>query len=107
MTGRMIFMGKGQMDKILIEVACAFPERQTVIEIECDQGVTIENAIQQSDILSQFPELEDVEYSYGVFGLRQPSNFVLSNHDRVEIFRPLILSPTEARRLRAKSKSNK
>lgn len=37
----------------------------------------------------------------GVFGRRQPPSYRLQPYDRVEIYRPLIVDPKEARRRRA------
>ncbi|NKB62423.1 MAG: RnfH family protein [Gammaproteobacteria bacterium] len=89
-----------------IEVVYALPERQEVISIKCENGTNIEQAILQSGIIDLFSEIDLSENQIGVHGMKQPLDYELSNFDRVEIYRPLQLSPTEARRLRAKSKSN-
>ena len=95
------------MSSIHVEVVCAFPDVQKVVSLECDPGITLQQALSKSRILDHFPELNLDEIQYGVHGLRQPPDFVLSDNDRVEIYRPLFLSPTEARRLRAESRDRK
>ena len=95
------------MNSIHIEVVCAFPDVQKVISLECNPGITLEQALSQSGILDYFSELNLGEVQYGVHGLRQSLDLVLSDNDRVEIYRQLFLSPTEARRLRAASRDRK
>jgi putative ubiquitin-RnfH superfamily antitoxin RatB of RatAB toxin-antitoxin module len=95
------------MNRFHIEVVCAFPDVQKVVSLQCDPGITLEQAINKSRILDDFPELNLDEVQYGVHGLRQSPDFVLSDNDRVEIYRQLFLSPTEARRLRAESRERK
>ena len=89
---------------ISIEVVYALPEQQVVIPLECISPVTIEQAIQQSRILEQFPEIVLEDEGVGIYGFRQPLNHVLEPGDRVEIYRPLFLSPTDARKMRAASR---
>ena len=93
--------------KIPLEVVYALPDQQVVIALHCEQPVTIEQAIHQSGILKQFPEIELVDDGVGVFGCRQPLNHLLQGADRVEIYRPLLMSPTEARKMRALSRKRR
>ena len=87
--------------RISISVVFALPERQWIVDLECESGVTLEQAVERSglrDLLQGYSDLE-----YGVYGFRQPLDHILSDGDRVEVYRSLTLSPTEARRLRAKA----
>jgi hypothetical protein len=43
----------------------------------------------------------------GVYGKLKPPDTVLREHDRIEIYRPLIADPKETRRLRAELKARK
>lgn len=90
-------------ETISIEVACATVERQIVLELEVIPGTTLSSALTKSGILDAFPELSVEILQFGVYGLRQRGDYVLQKGDRVEIYRPLLVSPTEARRLRAKA----
>jgi uncharacterized protein len=46
----------------------------------------------------------DAEVAVAVFGERVDSGYVLSAGDRIELLRPLLVDPKEARRKRAKTK---
>jgi len=92
---------------ISIEVVFALPGRQVVEQLQFDSPVTIEQAIIASTVLRQFPEIDLSVTPVGIFGTERPLDWVLENQDRVEIYRPLTMSPTEARRLRAEVKAGR
>ncbi len=91
-------------DRISVEVVYALPDEQKVVALDCARGTTIAQAIEQSGIVFLYPELAGRNHDAGVHGYRQRPDFVLSDHDRVEIYRPLLVPPTEARRLRARAR---
>lgn len=89
-------------DKLIdVEVAYAKPEQQVIVTLKMPEGTTVEQAILASGLLSRFPEIDGADLKAGIFGsvcrLDQP----LRIGDRVEIYRPLIHDPKEARRQRA------
>ncbi len=84
-----------------VEVSYALPERQTVRALEVEPGVTVEEAIRASGILEEHPEIDLKENKVGIFGKVTRLDTVLRDGDRVEIYRPLIADPKEARRRRA------
>ena len=86
---------------ITIEVAYAVPEQQVLITLEMPEGVTAEQAVKASGLLSQFPEIQGRELAVGIFGAVCKPEQVLVQADRVEIYRPLVHDPKEARRHRA------
>jgi putative ubiquitin-RnfH superfamily antitoxin RatB of RatAB toxin-antitoxin module len=88
-----------------VEVAYALPDRQLIMRLEVETGTTVAEAVELSQIWLQFPELEGVELTLGVFGRKRPPDYVLRSGDRVEIYRPLIADPKEVRRQRAEEKS--
>ena len=88
--------------KIQVEVAYAKPDAQVIIPVDAAEGITLEQAIEQSGILSQFPEIDLSQNKVGIFGKISKKDQVLRNHDRVEIYRPLIADPKEVRKQRAK-----
>jgi len=55
----------------------------------------------QSGIMMDFPDLELEDAKVGIFGKVAAMTTVLSDGDRVEIYRPLIADPKEVRRKRA------
>ena len=90
-----------------IEVVYALPREQVVIGLQCESPITIEQAIRQSGILKRFPDIQLSDDNVGIFGYRQPLNYPVSAGDRVEIYRPLLLSPTEARKIRAAARQTR
>jgi len=88
-------------DKMRVEVAFALPEEQTIIPLEVRRGATLEEAIRQSGILQRFPMIDLSKNKVGIFGKLSKLNAELKPGDRVEIYRPLIADPKEARRKRA------
>jgi putative ubiquitin-RnfH superfamily antitoxin RatB of RatAB toxin-antitoxin module len=86
-----------------IEVIHALRARQDQVEIELPDGATIAQAI---EYLAQMPECSGWqidESAIGVFGQLRPMETVLETGDRLELYRPLIVDPKAARRLRAES----
>ena len=88
---------------INIEVAYALPEKQIIRAVNVDAGTTIGAAIVQSGIMMDFPELDSQleDAKVGIFGKAAAMTTVLSDGDRVEIYRALIADPKEVRRRRA------
>ena len=84
-----------------IEVAYALPHRQFLRCLKVSSGSTVREAIVQSGVLSKFPEINLESIKVGIFSRPAGLGDSLNSGDRVEIYRPLILSPTDARRLRA------
>ncbi len=89
------------IESINVEVAYALPEKQIIRAVNVDAGTTIGAAIVQSGIMMDFPELELEDAKVGIFGKVAAMTTVLSDGDRVEIYRPLIADPKEVRRKRA------
>ena len=84
-----------------IEVAYALPHRHFLRRLKVPSGSTVREAIVQSGVLSKFPEIDLESVKVGIFSRLADLGDPLNSGDRVEIYRPLILSPTDARRLRA------
>jgi len=84
-----------------VEVVYALPDRQVMKRLNVTKGTTAENAIVQSGILEMFPEIDLTRNRYGIFGKLIKKGTVLHHRDRVEIYRPLIIEPKDARRRRA------
>lgn len=93
---------------IEVEVAWATPERQRIVRLEVPRGTTAWEAVNQSGIVDEFPEIDLETAVMGIFsrkldGRRAPAprKYVLKPRDRIEIYRPLQITPMEARKLRA------
>ncbi len=84
-----------------IEVAYSLSQQQFLRRLKMPSGSTVRQAIVQSGVLSKFPEIDLKSVKVGIFSRPVDLDVLLNSGDRVEIYRPLILSPTDARRLRA------
>ena len=89
-------------DTIRIELVYATRDQQHLLELEVPAGTTVTEALHGSgmgDLLGQS--------GVGVFGRPVETNHVLQDGERVEIYRPLVVDPKEARRRRAAASQSK
>lgn len=86
------------MEEISIEVVFAAAEKQQLVTVTLPNGATVAEAIAQSSIASSFPQHDLRSLSVGVWGHEVTREHVLSDGDRIEIYRPLNMDPREARR---------
>ncbi len=87
---------------ISIEVAYALEDKQVILNLSINESLTAREAINASDILTHFPDLDLDTIDIGVFGKAIKSDYPLQQGDRIELYRPLIADPKEVRRKRAK-----
>ena len=84
-----------------IEVAYATAERQVVVALDVDAGATVETALQRAARHEAFRGLNVNDMPVGVYGQPVDRGRLMRPGDRVELYRPLLLDPKEARRRRA------
>lgn len=84
-----------------IEMVYGNASTQVLLNVHVPEGCTVKTAITVSGILQQFPHLKLNELSVGIFSQKATLETVLHPGDRVEIYRPLLMDPKAARRLRA------
>ena len=60
-------------------------------ELESDEELTAEQAIQKSKLLSEFPELDIKKLKLGIFGKVCKAKQIIQEGDRVEIYLPAIV----------------
>ncbi|NJD08390.1 MAG: RnfH family protein [Methylococcaceae bacterium] len=84
-----------------VEVAYAEPAEQALISLDLPEGSCAEDAIVRSGILERFPGIDLAHNKIGIFGKLCGLDRILVERDRVEIYRPLLAAPKEARRSRA------
>ncbi|WP_371973092.1 RnfH family protein [Lelliottia nimipressuralis] len=87
--------------KITVEVAYALPEKQYLQQVKLDEGGTVEEAIRASGLLELRSDIDLSKNKVGIYSRPVKLMDVLSDGDRVEIYRPLIADPKELRRQRA------
>lgn len=86
---------------IHVEVVYALPHLQIIKSIAIPDDCSVAQAIRYSGILEQFPEIDLTHNKLGIFGRFTNLGALLRHNDRIEIYRPLIIDPKEARRIRA------
>lgn len=95
-------------ETIAVEVAYATPERQLIIPLAVPRGTTAYEAVLRSGICDEFPGIDPEKDPMGIFSNRldgkgrpTPKGYRLEPRDRVEIYRPLLIDPKQARLQRA------
>ncbi len=76
-----------------IGVAYSEPGQQIWLNIEVPDDSSVNDAIQRSGILKQFPYIDLTEQKVGVFGRLVKLDAPLKPGDRVEIYRGIIADP--------------
>lgn len=89
-------------EPIEVEVVYARPERQRRIALRVAAGTCVADAIRQSGVLNEFPEIDLRQAKLGIFSRRVDARAALHDGDRIEIYRPLATDPKSARRERAR-----
>ena len=90
-------------ETIAVEVVYALADRQKLLRLSVPYGTTMREAVERSGIAGMFAGLELDGAPMGIFGkaVARPEERVLEDGERVEIYRPLIADPKEARKQRA------
>lgn len=90
-----------------VDVVYALPNAQHIFQVNLSEfadphAVTILEVINCSGILEYYDQIDLTSNKVGIYGeIKQLSDLVRA-FDRIEIYRPLVVDPMEARRLRAK-----
>jgi len=90
---------------VIIEVVYATKDQQTIVQLTLPQGSSARDAVVQSGLAEKFNDIDPVKTPLGIYGRPVDENAALSDGDRVEIYRPLIVDPMQARRLRAEAQA--
>lgn len=88
---------------VKLEVAYATAERQWLLACEVADGTTVREALRLSGIAEHVSGLDIEQCPVGIFGkvVADAHERPVEEGDRLEIYRPLLLDPVEARRQRA------
>lgn len=91
------------MAEIAIEVAYATPEKQRILTLTVEPGTSVMDAAKASGIDKEFPEIDWASAKMGIFGKasRSPDKDEVKAGDRIEVYRPLLIDPKQARKNRA------
>jgi hypothetical protein len=86
---------------IAVTVVLALPDRATEIALRLPAGATIADALERSGLVERHPEVDLARARVGIFGKLSDRRAILTDGDRVEVYRPLIADPKQQRRRRA------
>jgi hypothetical protein len=88
---------------IKIEVAYATPALQKIISVNVPEGTSVFDAACESGIEKFFPEIDFDTIDMGIFGkvVKKPKEHKVRAGERIELYRPLIIDPKQARLNRA------
>ncbi len=90
-----------EIKSLHIEVVYGTPSEQKLLLISVNEGTTVEQAIVQSGIMTHFTEIDLSQNKVGIWNRSAKLTDVVSDLDRIEIYRPLIADPKEVRKRRA------
>ena len=85
-------------EPIEVEVVYARPDVQRRIALRVAAGACVGDAIRQSGILAEFPEIDLAQAKLGIYSRRVDPQAALRDGDRIEIYRPLAVDPKSQRR---------
>lgn len=89
-------------ETIRVQVCYATPTSVFLRDVTVAQGATLEQAVAQSGLLQEMPEVDLSTMQVGIYAKKKTLDTVLREHDRIEIYRPLIADPKNARRRKKK-----
>jgi putative ubiquitin-RnfH superfamily antitoxin RatB of RatAB toxin-antitoxin module len=81
-------------------VAYAGPEGESIVDVELADGATLAEAVERSGLVRAL-SLAALPLAYAIHGQRADGATPLRSGDRIEILRPLLADPKEARRRHA------
>ena len=91
------------MQSIRVEVVHALPTRQIALSVTLPEGATVRDAVMASGILEAAGLTPAALDAVGIWNRVVTADSVLTDGDRVELYRPLLADPKDARRKRARS----
>jgi putative ubiquitin-RnfH superfamily antitoxin RatB of RatAB toxin-antitoxin module len=93
------------MGSLRIEVVYALPAGEDAVTLKLPSGATATDAVRASGMLARHPGIDLGRQKIGIYGRVVKAGTLLSDGDRVEVYRALVLGPKEARRRRAVKKT--
>ena len=85
-----------------IVVVYAAPGVEAEIELSLPVDAVVADAVEASGLIARLG-LDDAAIGYAIFGQRSRGDTPLKDGDRIELTRPLVADPKDARRRRARN----
>lgn len=86
---------------ISVELVYGTPINQQLTSLNVEEGLTVEQVIKNSGILSMFEDIDLAVNKVGVWNHTVKLDYIVNDLDRIEIYRPLLADPKEVRKRRA------
>lgn len=96
-----------QADGLHIDICYATPALQLCRHVRMPAGATVQQAILHSELLRECTAIDLTVCRVGIYGKLKTLDTMLRDHDRIEIYRPLIADPKDSRRRRVIKKDGK
>ncbi len=91
---------------ITLEFIVATPTKQKSEEIKLQNGVTLKEALPFFQLYHEAVNIYP-QHEIGVFNQIVDEDYRLHDGDRIELYRPLMIDPKEARKIRAERQREK
>jgi uncharacterized protein len=86
---------------IVVHVTWITPEAQAIVPVTLVEGASVADAIEASGLVAAYA-LDMGRLTAAVFGRRRTLSDRVHDGERVDLLRPLVVDPKEARRQRAR-----
>lgn len=83
-----------------VGVCYAEAERQTWLRLEVPEGSTVQQVLDLSGVLQQYPHIDLASQKVGIFGKLTKLDAPVKEGDRVEIYRQITADPQQVQRRR-------
>ena len=81
-----------------VGVVYAKATKQVWLQLDVPDGSTVQQAIEISGLLQQFPEINLSEQKVGIFGKLTKLDSIVVEGQRIEIYRPITADPETVER---------
>ena len=93
----------GSKSLLAVEVVYALPDRHWSVRLTLPEGATVADALKLARMPERVPGLDMATLGIGIYGQRAGPETRLHDGDRIELLRPLLIDPKQARRRRQAS----
>lgn len=91
-------------EQLNVQVCYATPDFEFLRDLSVAPGTTIARAIELSGLLREVAGIDPATMVAGVYAKKKALDTVVRDHDRIEVYRPLLADPKDSRRRRAEKK---
>ena len=81
--------------------------REELVTVQLTPGATVAALIDASGLAARYPLFDFAQAQVGIWGKLVPRDTLARAHDRIEIYRPLLVDPKVARARRAQKRNKK